>query len=240
MIISRRNFLKGAAAAGGAACLDPFGLARAMGTADIPQGFREIVGNVRLNGRPARIGDLVRPGDVVETGPGARATFVAGRDAYLLRAETRLEIPAEEGADGDFLRRLQVGAGALMGVFDAGTLASVIRGKERFVETPTAVAGIRGTGLYMEVDPARTYFCTCYGTVAFEALRSPGEKRTARTRHHERPYYILAESEGGEWFLDAPMKNHTDAELRMLEGLVGRRPPFDETPANGYEENRGY
>ena len=238
MDIRRRNFVKTAVLAGGAACLDPVRLARAMGAADIPQGFREIVGNVQLNGRPAQVGDLVRPGDVVETGPDAKATFVAGKDAYLLRAETRLEIPTEEGADGDFLRRLQIGAGALMGVFDAGTLASVFSGKERHVETPTAVAGIRGTGLYMEVDPSRSYFCTCYGTVEFEARRSPGEKRTARTRHHERPYYILAESEGGEWFLDAPMKNHGDAELRMLEGLVGRKPSFDERSMD--DDNRGY
>jgi hypothetical protein len=71
--------------------------------------------------------------------------------------------------------------------------------------------------------------------VEFEARRSPGEKRTARTRHHEQSYYILAESGEGEWFLDAPMKNHTDAELRMLEGLVGRKPSFDEIPVDGYE-----
>jgi hypothetical protein len=219
--VTRRTFLKTAVAAGGTLCLDPVRLARAMGTAGIPQGFREIEGSVLLNGQPAREGDPVRPGDVVETGPGARAVFVAGRDAYLLRADTRLAIPP--GDEGKFLARLNLEVGALMGVFG---------GRGRRLETPTAVAGIRGTGVYLEAEPGRTYLCACYGRVRVRAVES-GEERVVRTWHHDRPLYVLGEgvseerSRGGEWIADAGMKNHADSELRRLEALVGRVPPFD-------------
>lgn len=233
MKISRRHFLKGAVLAGGAVWVGPGRLARAMGKADIPQGFREIVGRVTLNGRPAQEGDLVRPGDVVETGPDARATFVAGSDAYLLRADTRLEIPDADMGDGDnVLMRVRLTAGRLMGVFG---------GEGRLVETPTAVAGIRGTGLYVEVDPNRSYICTCYGIVRVRAVASPGIERTVETRHHEQPLYVFGRSGAEDWIADAPMKNHTDDELRMLEGLVNRKPPFGSgMNSDGYRDGNEY
>jgi hypothetical protein len=233
MKISRRRFLKGAVLAGGAIWADPGRLAWAMGKANVPQGFREIVGRVTLNGRPAREGDLVRPGDVVATGPDARATFVAGTDAYLLRAGARLEIPDAEMGDGNHvLMRIRLTAGRLMGVFG---------GEGRLVETPTAVAGIRGTGLYVEAEAERAYICACYGIVRVRAAASPGIERTVQTRHHEQPLYVFGRGGAEDWIVDAPMKNHSDAELRMLEGLVNRKPPFDsETDSEGYGDGREY
>lgn len=230
MTISRRTFLHGAVVAGGAICLDPARLARAMGAADVAQGFREITGTVTRNGRPARVGDPVRPGDVVETGPDGRAAFVAGTDAYLLRSGTRLEIPADAGTGADgVLARVRVAGGRVMGVFGGGG---------RMIETPTAVAGIRGTGLYVEAEPARSYLCTCYGTVRVLAVNAPGVERTVETRHHEHPLYVSASADGGGIIVDAPMKNHTDDELRMLEALVGRKPPFGDAEMSNEYGNR--
>ena len=125
------------------------------------------------------------------------------------------------------------------------TIARRIRERERRVgggrpyftplltwRTPTATVGIRGTGLYVQIeDPQRTYVCTCYGTVELEALADPDRYReTVTTRHHDEPRWISA---GGDAVMvKAPVINHTDDELRMLEQLVGRTPPFG--PRQGY------
>jgi hypothetical protein len=47
----------------------------------------------------------------------------------------------------------------------------------------------------------------------------------AHRAHHEQPRYILA-SGAPQMILRAPVVNHTDAELILLEGIVGRQPPF--------------
>ena len=48
---------------------------------------------------------------------------------------------------------------------------------------------------------------------------------TVRTKHHDQPRYVYAR--GAPRMIEkAPMINHTDAELVMLEALVGRKVPF--------------
>lgn len=53
----------------------------------------------------------------------------------------------------------------------------------------------------------------------------PKEAETVRTKHHDQPRYIYPK--GMPRMIEAaPVVNHTDAELVLLESLVGRRPPF--------------
>ena len=57
-----------------------------------------------------------------------------------------------------------------------------------------------------------------------------------KTTHHESPL-LLTESDGVVRAEPGPFRNHTDAELIMLEALVGREPPFVKSgsyPANKY------
>ena len=57
-----------------------------------------------------------------------------------------------------------------------------------------------------------------------------------RTRHHDKPLW-LSDKPGGDMMSAAGVINHTDAELTLLEGLVGRKPPFAGAgwpPGNGY------
>ena len=44
-----------------------------------------------VNGKPAAEGAPVAPGDVVETGKGARAIYVIGDNAFLQRQNSRVE-----------------------------------------------------------------------------------------------------------------------------------------------------
>jgi hypothetical protein len=107
-----------------------------------------------------------------------------------------------------------------------GAVLSVFTPNERKeIRTATAVIGIRGTAVYIEAEPSRTYACTCYGTAILAPIAQPSAAETVTTRHHEQPRYIMAAG-SPQMLMQAPVINHTDAELILLETLVGRQPPF--------------
>ncbi|HLA27920.1 MAG TPA: hypothetical protein VJZ49_08500 [Syntrophales bacterium] len=221
----RRRFLIEIISAGvGLAGLSFFvRLAGAMGFSPIRQGMRKVEGDVRINAKPAREGAAVNIGDEVTTGLKSMAIFLVGEDAFLLRADSKVVIDGKPnpGIIMQVVDLLRLSHGRLLSVFGKG---------ERQIETPTAVAGIRGTGIYVEAEPERSYICTCYGRVDIEARGRPGEKETIETLHHEAPRYIFA-SGTGPLIAEAPFMNHTDTELMILESYVRRRPPFD--PSEG-------
>ncbi|MCB2000511.1 MAG: hypothetical protein KDH91_08935, partial [Rhodoferax sp.] len=83
-----------------------------------------------------------------------------------------------------------------------------------------------GTGFYIEADPERTYFCTCYGVTDVEANSDPQSRETVAASRHDRPLYIVADGGAGNNIRNAPFINHTDQELSLIETLVGRKTPF--------------
>ena len=196
--------------------------ALAMGENPAAPGLHRVEGEVRVNRQLAKSGQLVRPGDVIETGPRSEAVFVVGRDAYLLRAGSRLETVGREM----LIDTLRVVTGRLLSVLGPGA---------RRIQTPTATIGIRGTGIYVEAEPGRTYVCTCYGTADLQSTEKPDERETVTTTHHDQPRYVYGKSMPSIRMIEgAPVINHTDAELTMLEALVGRRPPFLDSGAPRY------
>lgn len=197
--------------------------ALAMGERPAAPGLYRVEGDVRVNGRAAAAGQLVRPGDIIETGALSQAVFVVGRDAYLLRAGSRLETVGREM----LIDTLRIVTGKLLSVLGPGA---------RRIETPSATIGIRGTGIYIEAEPDRSYVCTCYGVADLEPRDRPDLRETVTTRHHEQPRYIRSASAMPveDMMEQAPVINHTDAELVMLEALLGRRPPFMESGAPSY------
>ncbi len=216
---TRRAWLKRMAAGSVAVALGMAQLRRALAMGSITPGVARVQGDARVNGQPAQRGMEVKPGDVITTGRGAELVVVVGRDAFLVRAQSRIELDGD--AAGLLVRGLRIVTGALLSVFEPG--------KEKRVQTATAVIGIRGTGIYVEIDGARTYVCTCYGEVEIASTGDPSARETVRTTHHEQPRYVMA-SGAPQMLMDAPVVNHTDAELTMLESLVGRRPPFASSP----------
>lgn len=199
--------------AGMLASIAPFLIrdALAMGNKIHLQGFRKIQGMVMLNDQVAAVGGIVRPGDRVTTGDNSLAIFVLGQDAYLLRSHSRLEIAGVEG----IVSALNLLAGKMLSVFGKG---------EKKILLPTATVGIRGTAVYAEVEAARCYVCTCYGKVDISTTKDPSIRETVTTWKHDAPRYIYASGE--TMIVKAPVINHTDDELFMLEELVGRTPAF--------------
>ena len=182
--------------------------------------IHELRGDVLVSGRTATSETVIRAGDVVETRERGLAIFAVGQDAFLLRESSRLEIRGE----GFTARALRLVTGKLLSVFGRGG---------RQVETPVASIGIRGTGLYVESDPALSYVCTCYGRAELASVSDPQSSETVVSEHHDEPRYVLAAGAAGTRIRPAPVFNHTDQELALIEALVGRTPPFEVNPDPG-------
>jgi len=185
-------------------------VSRALAKGDIPPGVHKLDGTLQVNGVDARVGTPVKVGDRLATGAKSEAVIVVGKDAFLMRSGAVIEFKGEQGILHDML----IASGNVLSVFSKKPVA---------IKAATASIGIRGTGAYIEVLPSEVYFCLCYGEAA---VAGPGmAEKLVRTTHHEQP--LLIRMDGGIMRADAgPFRNHTDAELVMLEALVGREPPF--------------
>ena len=206
--MNRRELLAwlAASAAAGASTL----VAHAVAKGDVPPGVNRLDGTLHVNGAAAKVGMPVQVGDRVATGRSSQAVIVVGKDAFLMRSQTTIEFKGEQGVLHDML----VATGSVLSVFSKKPVA---------IQAASASIGIRGTGAYLEVLPDEVYFCLCYGDAVVDG---PGmASKLVHTSHHEEP--LLIRKDGGILSAEpGPFRNHTDAELIMLEALVGREPPF--------------
>jgi hypothetical protein len=205
--LCRRQFLL-ASAAFGATLLLP-GAARSATV-------RHLEGSVSVNGKAATRATRVRPGDLVETGPDSKLVLVLGQDAFLLRERSGLKLERPTSGDKAAIAKLRLEAGALVAAFGKGS---------RVIETATAIAitGARPTGVYLEASPEQTYFCTCYGETELRHKASGQRKLVVSTYHTSN--IIYAQAVAGGLLVAAAVQDHSDAELIMLDGLVGRTSP---------------
>ncbi|MBC8023803.1 MAG: hypothetical protein H7Y14_11825 [Burkholderiales bacterium] len=206
--MKKRDWLKAIAAYGAAGASGL--LSEALAKGDLPPGVARLEGAATVNGRDAKVGTPVALGDRIATGRGSQAVIVVGSDAFLLRSQTIIEVGGSQGALTDML----VSAGRVLSVFSKKPVA---------IKAATASIGIRGTGAYIELNPDSVYFCLCYGEARVDG---PGmASREVKTTHHESP--LLLRDVGGIMNVEpGPFQNHSDAELILLESLVGREPPF--------------
>jgi len=194
-------------------------LAQAMGKIPkvLPPGksFFDINGQVLVNKKTATLDTFIKPGDTIETGPSSRAIFVIGKDAFHMRADSSLKV------DGSaIINTLRLFSGKVLSVFGHR------QNQKLSLHTSTATIGVRGTGVYMETDPEKSYVCTCYGLTDISSSVNRNFKTTVLSKHHDAPKYILTDEHKGNLIVPAPMINHTDQELILIESLVGREPPF--------------
>ena len=203
MIKTRREFLTTSLAAGTAFLLP--GLAHGGS-------ISHLQGNVWINGRRAWPSSRIQAGDTVISGNNSEIVFVVDQDAYLLRGDSHLTLQVKDRV----VSGLRLLTGAFMAVFGAG-------GKE--IQVSTVTAGIRGTGIYAEArSKDEAYFCTCYGEVVLKTADA-GIGETVLASHHSARF--ISNGDSGPEIVAAPMINHEDTELVLLESLVGREVPFE-------------
>ena len=200
------------------------------------RGFRQIEGEVFLNGRrvsheqmEGQDGVLVPSDSLIRTGSQASAIFVIGRDAFLMRGNSEVELkPNLLNNKNNEIIGFNLSSGAILSVFAS---------KNRKLRTSAALIGIRGTGVYIETDSKKTYVCTCYGTSYMQVKDAPEINETVTTLYHDQPRFIYS----GEKRIDpAPVINHSDQELILLERLVGRVPPFVKKQREKLGGSNGY
>ena len=208
----RRRVLKAFVSSAAGAALMPHLLADALAQQDKPRSamIQTLEGDVRINDRPATVGTAIRPGDTIASGRGSYAIWTLENDAFLIRQNSRLQIAGLQNTATLF----RMVTGKLLSVFQPGGA--------RTLTASTATIGIRGTGCYLEANRDHAYFCLCYGAADIESRG--GMKESMQSRYHESPRMIFSDNRRTP-MTGGPIKNHSDAELIMLEALVGRKPP---------------
>lgn len=232
---SRRRFLVQALSAGWLAggagwALPAFGSIFGKLPLKLPEGRSvfELRGEVLVNGKPADDKTVIKPTDKITTGSNSYVIAAVGSTAFIVRDRSVLEL----GGANPLKQAFRLVSGKFLGVF--GKLS---RKQSLAFNTPAATIGIRGTGIYAEADPDKTYLCTCYGTTQLTSNKNPKVSESVTAQHHDAPKYILAQPENGQLITPAPFINHTDLELMTLEALVGREVPFG-LPGSQYEAPR--
>ena len=190
--------------------------ALAKGEVPLKTGLQKVRGEVVVNHRLATEGQIIKPGDTIVTGRNSEAIYVIGQDAFMQRELTTVSFGAEA-----LQNLMRVVSGKILSVFGKG---------RKTIQVSTATIGIRGTGCYIEDEgtgaKARTYFCLCYGEVELTPNAAPQEAESYSTTHHDKPMYVHNDMKMPKMMVPASVINHTDAELELLEALVGRLPPF--------------
>jgi len=196
---------------------------------ELPPGksIYRLKGRVIIDSRTATTDTVIKPNSVIETGADGQLIFVVGKDAFILRNNSRLEM---QGGNV-IITGLRLLTGKLLSVFGRRT-----RSEPLGLKTVVATIGIRGTGVYLESGPEQTYVCTCYGQADLASATDPLSRESVITHHHDSPRYILADAPAGRKIRPAPVINHTDEELELIESLVGRTVPF--AFSGGYDSLR--
>jgi len=218
----RRAFLVDALSLGLFASANVAGIIQAShALGDVPSKLPEgrsifrLEGMVTVDGKIADINTKIGPNSLVITGPGSLIIFVVESDAFILRENSELKM----GSTGILVEGMRILTGKILSVFGQ-------REKTHNISTSTATIGIRGTGIYIESNPELSYVCTCYGHTRISANADPDVIEDVVTEHHDRPFYVLADTSGKNLIIPAPVINHTDTELALIEELVGRETPF--------------
>lgn len=184
------------------------------------QGIYKLEGEATFNGKTRKVGVVPTLPLTVVTGVNTLLVFVIGADAYLLRSNSHLILSASDAKAPNRADSVKLLTGKLLSVFEKGA---------RHLTTATAVAGIRGTGIYMESEAERSYLCLCYGSAKLGPIDAPQLHENVSTNHHESPRWIYPDRMEA-----AKMINHEDEELILLESLTGRVPPFYTQSTYGY------
>lgn len=164
-------------------------------------------GKVLINGKKLTKNAVIKIGDFIETKKNSKIKFNVGSDAFMAKSNSKFRLEKKKNTK-------------VLNVISGGVLAVFKKGEGRHeVKTLNMTAGIRGTGIYLQTDGKKSYFCTCYGKTHLEA----GNKSQELEATHHNMVWV----EDGKISVANIMENHIDDELRELEAMVGRVPLFD-------------
>jgi hypothetical protein len=117
-------------------------------------------GDVTVDGKEAQVGQTIRRGATIQTGPASVCEITWGSENIVQIQEKTLAI-LDVGSFTPGVRLERGSVAAVMNRVDAVSRRGTFR-----VKTPSASAGVRGTVFFVKVeDKSNTYVCACYGAV---------------------------------------------------------------------------
>lgn len=195
--------------------------ARKSGVQPADIGFATLVyleGSLTMDGVPLKVGEKVVDGSLLQTGPESLAELVfAGKNALRIGGNASLRVQL-----ASLDRSLSVERGAVTAVLRK---LDKLAGGKLTVNTPSLVAGVRGTSFYFRVEEAgaQTYFCTCNGSVVLTPEGS-SEGILKEANHHDA---LLFTRQGASVSVTAPPSGydhgHGDRDLETLAARVGEK-----------------
>lgn len=205
---TRRQFLQyGCACSAG--LLLPYYLLAQSNTKNV---VHDLKGQLNINKSPAAIGQQIKAGDSLVTGPNSKATVLFQGDAYHLKENTTFVLPSDAGSNSSVV------GGAVLAAFTPGKPKKIQVGDK-------AVLSIRGTGVYVEVGTESSDFCLCYGQANLSSNKSDVDVVTDTKFHKDFTIEANGEIHPTYWY-DRRM-THTSRQNIELEKIAGRLSPFD-------------
>jgi len=172
-----------------------------------------VEGEVAVNGLPAQIGEKVDANATIKTEADGRCVITFGGENILQVLPGSLAVLNLSSIG----RGVQVESGSVAAVLKR--LAPTETGNRFQIDTPTAVAGIRGTALFVKViSPEESYVCVCNGSIALQD-NTGANAQTLTAAHHSAVRFIrsgrVVEVER------ASLLYHTDAQMNALAKWIG-------------------
>lgn len=177
-------------------------------------------GEVHVDDNTATIGETLAAGARIRTGADGIVEIVFGSgNALRLEENTTLTLDLADPSNGIDLER-----GTFAAVFEG--LETIGVGPERTlrVNTPTTIAGVRGTVFFVRVESEEsTYVCTCHGELTFD----DGDLTIRAARHSARRFVRTAD---GVQVEDAAEEYHDSASLNAVADVVNVTIAWGEEP----------
>jgi ferric-dicitrate binding protein FerR (iron transport regulator) len=213
--MNRRSFIRmGAGVAASALLLrNPLNLLAASreDTWEAPREGRisYVSGTVTVNGREAAPGTLVASGDLISTGPDSEAD-VEIRDVSIFHIKEDTQVKMENLTATPSLRVTR------------GWFLTIVKRKTPFnVETPTVLAGVRGTVFFFRIyDEERTYLCDCNGTIELYETGGGRELRRIRSVYHTA--FMISRADGEVQIERSPLLFHEDQDILRMSDRFAR------------------
>ncbi len=163
---------------------------------------------VLINGKLANKNSPITFGDEIITGSRGRIALRLAGNVYRVGSRSHLTLPKTEK---NFTLKFLFGS--VLAVFRSDT--------PKTIQTLTSVLGVRGTGLYLDIDNEQTYLCTCYGDIDFHDKSNEDNVRHIHSEYHN----IVVLNHQTRTFSSQAMKGHATPNLFELEALAERKPP---------------
>ncbi len=189
-----------------------------------------IEGEVTLDGRECETGQAVQTGATIRTGPASTCDIVFGSHTVMrLREKTTVVFDLEPQSLG-----VRMPAGSLAVLFNkVRALGRTFR-----VSTNSAIAGVRGTSFFVQVeDENSTYVCACYGEVGV-AARGVADTVLASTNHSARRFTLR---DGSTRIENPGLLYHDNALMESVAARIGATIPwgkggYGEPVSGGYRD----